>query len=129
MRYLTFLLLLLGYFSQALAADVAMRRVLTCKGDDASMEVYLPETAVSGLGVDNVELGEPVIGMYSLDLSDAGKGKTLEPVRVSLTKDKKSIVVDQYTRGLPPTPILVMGGTVAFDNRFGTNAKCDPFNE
>ena len=130
MRYVKILsLFLLGCSSQAFAADVAMRRVLTCTGDDASMEVYLPEATVLGLGVDNVGLDKPVIGMYSLDLNDAGKGKTLESVRVSLTQDKKSIIVDQHTRGLPPTQIPVAGGTVDFDNRFGTNAKCGPFNE
>jgi hypothetical protein len=62
-------------------------------------------------------------------LSGAGKGESLEPVRVSLTRDKTALVVDQYTRGLPPTQIPVAGGTVDFDNRFGTNAKCAPFNE
>ena len=130
MRYVKILsLFLLGCSSQAFAADVAMRRVPTCKGDDAGMEVYLPETKVPGIGDDNALLGKPVIGMYSLDLSDAGKGKTLEPVRVNLTKDKQSLVVDQYTRGLPPTQIPVEGGMVNFDNRFGTNAKCEPFNE
>ena len=41
--------------------------------------------------------------------------------------DKKTVIVDQYTRGLPPTRIPVAGGTVDFDQRFGTAAKCGPF--
>ncbi len=97
----------------ATAADEAMTRVFACKGDDAAMEVF----------------DRPVIGAYTLDLTDAGKGKGLEPVRVSLSGDKKFVIVDQYTRKLPATRIPVGGGTVNFDNRFGTNAKCGAFNQ
>jgi hypothetical protein len=39
----------------------------------------------------------------------------------------KAVIVNQYTRGLPPTRIPVNGGTVDFDQRFGTQAKCGPF--
>ena len=46
---------------------------------------------------------------------------------VSLSPDKKSVIVDQYTRKLPPTRVPVAGGTVDFDKRFGTAAKCGPF--
>jgi hypothetical protein len=114
--------------STLLAAEGAMTRVLECEGDDATMEVYVPQAAVSGLGVKNVQLAQPVVGAYALDLSDAGKGKSLEPVRVSVAPDAKTVTIDQYTRGLPPTQVPVEGGTVDFDNRFGTNAKCGPFN-
>ena len=44
-----------------------------------------------------------------------------------MTADGKSVIVNQYTRGLPPTRIPVDGGTVDFDQRFGTQAKCGPF--
>ncbi|MBV8239273.1 MAG: hypothetical protein JOZ35_11035 [Hyphomicrobiales bacterium] len=113
----------------ATAAGEAMTRVFACKGDDAAMEVYIPQSAVQGLGVANVKLDRPVVGAYTLDLTDAGKGKNLEPVRVSLSGDKKFVIVDQYTRKLPATRIPVGGGTVNFDNRFGTNAKCGAFNQ
>jgi len=113
----------------ATAADEAMTRVFACKGDDAAMEVYIPQSVVQGSGVANVKLDRPVIGAYTLDLTDAGKGKGLEPVRVSLSGDKKFVIVDQYTRKLPATRIPVGGGTVNFDNRFGTNAKCGAFNQ
>jgi hypothetical protein len=106
-----------------------MTRVLACEGDDAKMEVYLPQSVVSGRGPANANLSKPVIGYYALDLSAAGKGKPLEPVRVSYTADKKMVIVDQFTRGLPPTRIPVSGGTVDFDQRFGTKAKCGPFND
>jgi hypothetical protein len=49
--------------------------------------------------------------------------------RVSLSRDRKSVIVDQYTRELPPTSIAVGGATVDFDRRFGTGATCGPFNE
>jgi hypothetical protein len=113
----------------ALAADVPMRRVLACVGPDATIELYLPEAVVSGSGADSVDLAKPVIGAYTLDLTAAGKGKTLEPVRVSLVDKRKTVLVDQFTRGLPATRIPVEGGVVDFDNRFGTEAKCGPFNE
>jgi len=53
-----------------------------------------------------------MIGYYTLDLTDANKGKVLEPVRVTLSADKKTVIVDQYTRKLPPSRIPVAGGTV-----------------
>jgi hypothetical protein len=111
------------------AADEAMKRVFTCKGDDAAMEVYIPQSAVQGAGLANVKLSQPITGAYTLDLTDAGKGKTLEPIHVSLSPDRKFVIVDQFTRNLPPTRVPVSGGTVNFDNRFGTNAKCDAFNQ
>jgi hypothetical protein len=89
----------------------------------------LPEAVLTGTGVQNVKFDRPITGAYSLDLTDAGKGKTLEPVRVSLSRDKKSVIVDQYLRKLPPTSIAVAGATVDFDQRFGTGAKCGPFNK
>ena len=112
----------------ASGAEVAMSRVLSCKGDDARMEVFLPQTAIKGRGVGNVELAQQVTGAYTLDLTEAGKGKHLEPVRVSLSADKKSVIIDQFTRGLPATHVPISGGVVNFDNRFGTNAKCSAFN-
>ena len=68
-------------------------------------------------------------GRYQARTTEAGKGKPLEPVRVSMSADGKSIIVNQYTRKLPPTRIPVAGGVVNFDNRFGTDAKCGPFND
>jgi hypothetical protein len=106
-----------------------MRRVLSCVGPDAKMEVYVPEAVVSGPGVENVKLEKQVVGAYTLDLTDAGKGKTLEPVRVQYSKDKKSVIVNQYSRKLPPTAVPVAGGTVDFDQRFATGADCGPFNQ
>ena len=46
-----------------------------------------------------------VIGYYTLDLTEANKGKVLEPVRVSVSADKQTVMVDQYTRKLPVTRI------------------------
>ena len=114
---------------EALAAEVSMRRVLSCVGPDAKIEIYLPETLVTGTGAQNAKLDKQVVGYYSLDLSDAGKGKTLEPIHVRYSRDKKSVIVDQYTRKLPPTAVAVAGATVDFDQRFATGAKCGPFNE
>jgi hypothetical protein len=111
---------LIIHSSNTLAADVAMRRVLSCVGPDAKIEVYVPQDA---------KLKRRVVGMYSLDLTDAGKGKTLEPVYVQYSSDEKSVVIDQYTRKLPPTIVAVAGATVNFDQRFATDAKCGPFGQ
>jgi hypothetical protein len=114
--------------------DAWMIRMLSCEGESARMELYLPQSAVFGdrapaesFGSHQMRPGESVIGYYALDLTDANKGKMLEPVRVMLSADKKTVIVDQYTRSLPPTRIPVAGGTVDFDQRFGTAAKCGPF--
>jgi len=115
--------------SGASAAEGYMTRVLFCAGPDAQMEVYVPQSAITGLGVEGVALAKPVVGYYALDLTDALKGKHLEPVKVSLTSDKKTLIVDQFSRRLPPTRIPVTGGTVDFDKRFGTGAKCGAFND
>jgi hypothetical protein len=48
-------------------------------------------------------------------------------VKVSMTADGKTVIVDQYTRKLLATRIPVSGGIVDFDQRFGTGAKCGPF--
>jgi hypothetical protein len=106
--------------------EAYMVRVLACTGPDAKMEVYLPQSIMFGAGAKG-GLTRPTIGYYTLDLTEANKGKVLEPVRVSLSADKQTVIVDQYTRRLPATRIPAAGGTVDFDQRFGTAAKCGPF--
>jgi len=102
-------------------------RVLACQGSDANMEVYVPQSlALDGPALTRA-LTKPGIGYYALDLSEAGKGKVLEPVKVSISADGKTVTIDQYTRKLPPTRVPVAGGTVDFDQRFATGAKCGPF--
>jgi hypothetical protein len=107
--------------------DGWMIRMLVCQGDDATMEVYLPQSVI--YSPEGIRAGQTVTGYYTLDLSEANKGKPLEPVRVTLSGDKKTVIVDQFTRKLPPTRIPVGGGTVDFDKRFGTGAKCGPFQQ
>jgi len=105
-----------------------MIRMMVCMQEDTpAMEIYLPQSIVFGKKPLAQALAQPVIGYYALDLTGANKGKPLKPVKVSMTTDGKTVIVDQYTRGLPPTPIPVGGGIVDFDQRFATNAKCGPF--
>jgi hypothetical protein len=108
----------------AQAREGAMERVVTCKGPDASMEIYVPEDALTGAVPPK---GGVIDGLYALDLSGALKGKHLERVHITESPDHKGIVVNQYTRGLPTTTIPKDGGTVNFDNRFGTHAVCGKF--
>lgn len=107
--------------------DAYMLRVLSCAGPDASMEVYIPESIALDIKGMVRALQQPVIGYYTLDLTPYNKGKPLEPVKISMTADGKTVIVNQYTRGLPPTRIPMAGGTVDFDRRFGSGAKCGPF--
>lgn len=105
-----------------------MIRMLACEGPDAKMELYVPQAIALKNGTELVRsLAKPIIGYYTLDLTPYNKGKPLEPVKVSMTSDGKTIIVNQYTRGLPPTRIPVSGGIVDFDQRFGSGAKCGPF--
>jgi hypothetical protein len=115
-------------FAKDPGAEAYMVRVLACQGPDAKMEIYLPQSIVSGAGAKGSGLTRPTIGYYTLDLTEADKGKVLEPVRVSLSADQRTVIVDQYTRKLPLTRVPAAGGTVDFDKRFGTAAKCGPFN-
>jgi hypothetical protein len=113
-------------FAKEPGQEAYMVRVLACAGPDAKMEVYLPQSIIYGAGAKG--LTRPTIGYYTLDLTEANKGKVLEPVRVSVSADKQTVIVDQYTRKLPVTRVPAAGGTVDFDQRFGTAAKCGPFN-
>jgi hypothetical protein len=108
--------------------DVPMTRIFICQGADAKMEIYAPQSLLLKRNIEKVGLGGTVNGLYALDLSEAQKGKVIEPVRLRSTKDNKAITVDQFTRkGLKPATIPMAGGTLDFDPRFGTQAKCEPF--
>lgn len=125
-------LLLLSAASPSLAGgvflDVPMTRVFVCEGPDATMEIYVPQSVLAKRNIERQGLGGTVNGLYALDLTEAGKGKVIEPVRLRSSKDNKSIGIDQFTRkGLKPASIPMTGGTLDFDQRFGTKAKCGPF--
>lgn len=108
--------------------EVPMTRIFACKGEDASMEVYVPQLLTQKRDIAKVGLGRTVNGLYALDLGGAQKGKVLEAVRLRSTKDNKAIVIDQFTRkGLKPATIPMAGGTLDFDQRFGSKAKCEAF--
>ena len=108
--------------------DVPMTRVFVCQGPDATMEVYIPQSVLAKRNIEKQGLGGTVNGLYALDLTGAGKGKLIEPVRLRSTKDNKSIMLEQFTRkGLKPAGIPMTGGTLDFDQRFGAKATCGPF--
>ena len=110
-----------------LSAQEAYTRVFSCEGPDAKMEVYVPYSALRDSLLKN---GRAVLGLYALDLSDPdlNKGKDLEAVLVRFAKDRRAIIVNQFTRGLPVTAIPIDGGVVDFDPRFAHEAKCGPFD-
>ena len=108
--------------------DVPMTRIFACQGPDAKMEIYIPQSLVLKRNIEKAGLGGTVNGLYALDLTQAGKGKVIEPVRLRSTKDNRAIVMEQFTRkGLKPATIPLTGGTLDFDQRFGTKAQCEPF--
>ena len=77
-----------------------MRRVLSCVGPDARIEIYVPQADLSGAGIIHARTGTKFTGLYALDLSGAGKGKTLEPIHLRYSRDRKAVIVDQDTRKL-----------------------------
>jgi len=114
-------------YAKDAGGDGSFMRMLVCEAEGTPIELYVPQSILFRNKPLAQALAKPVIGYYALDLSDINKGKPLEPVKVSMTADGKTIIVNQYTRGLPPTRIPVEGGTVDFDHRFGEQAKCGPF--
>jgi hypothetical protein len=108
--------------------DVPMTRIFACQGPDAKMEIYIPQSLVLKRNIEKQGLGGTVNGLYALDLTEAEKGKVVEPVRLRSTKDNRSVVLEQFTRkGLKPATIPLAGGTLDFDQRFGTGARCESF--
>lgn len=121
--------------------EAYMTRVMKCSDPYLTVEIYLPNKnifkypAPANIPGHEYMLAtllsmQPTIGWYALDLSDSGKGKSLEPVRVSIAPDKKVIIVDQYTRGsaanrTPPTRVPISGGVVQFDVKWASHVKCD----
>jgi hypothetical protein len=84
-------------------ADWMIRMMVCTQQNSPNMEIYLPQSIVFGKKPLAEVLAHPVIGYYTLDLTGANKGKSLEPVKVSISADGKTVIVNQYTRGLPPT--------------------------
>jgi hypothetical protein len=118
--------LMASLIASQLSAQEAYNRVFLCDGDGVKMEIYIPESASRDFALKD---GRPVLAWYALDLSDPdlNKGKSLEAVLVRYAEDKRALVLYQFSRGLPLTVIPMGGGVVNFDNRFGSDAKCGPF--
>lgn len=118
--------LMTSLIASQLSAQEAYNRVFLCDGDGVKMEIYIPESASRDFALKD---GRPVLAWYALDLSDPDlkKGKNLEAVLVRYAQDKRALVLYQFSRGLPLTVIPMGGGVVNFDNRFGSDAKCGPF--
>jgi hypothetical protein len=111
-------------------------RMIACTTDPTDprhpmIEVYVPESLGAGEGpaaiLTKLGASREVLGSYILDLAAIGKGKSIESVKVSLTPDKRGVIVNQFTRGLPPTTVPVAGGVVDFDHRFAEGAICGAF--
>jgi hypothetical protein len=83
---------------------------------------------IHGSELTHAKLDRSVTGACSLDLTETGKGRMLEPVRISYGKDRKSVIIEQYLRKLA-TPVPILGATVDFDQRFATAVKCGAFNQ
>ncbi len=104
--------------------------IISCKNDEAVAEIYAPERICYN-GDDEFFKGlqSEQRGFYALDLNDFNKGKPLEPINIRAAKENSGIVVDQFTRRLPPTTVPRGGGKVSFDTRFATNMVCSPLFE
>jgi hypothetical protein len=118
--------LMASLVASQVSAQEAYNRVFLCDGDGVKMEIYIPESASRDFALKD---GRPVLAWYALDLSDPdlNKGKSLEAVLVRYAEDRRALILYQFSRGLPLTVIPMGGGVVNFDNRFGSDAKCGPF--
>ena len=118
--------LMASLIASQLSAQEAYNRVFLCDGDGVKMEIYIPESASRDFALKD---GRPVLAWDALDLSDPdlNKGKSLEAVLVRYAEDRRALILYQFSRGLPLTVIPMGGGVVNFDNRFGSDAKCGPF--
>ena len=118
--------LMASLIASQLSAQEAYTRVFLCDGDGVKMEIYITESASRDFALKD---GRPVLAWYALDLSDPdlNKGKSLEAVLVRYAEDRRALILYQFSRGLPLTVIPMGGGVVNFDNRFGSDAKCGPF--
>lgn len=96
------------------------------QGSDVRMEVYVPQSSAYGKELPT-DAKKAVVGYYALDLEKLGKGKPLEPVKLWKDEKAKAVVVDQFTRGHPPTRVPIDGGVVDFDKRFAEGARCKPY--
>jgi hypothetical protein len=84
----------------------------------AKMQIYGPR--------DLNPKSDAVLGYYALDLSQAGKNHGFKPVRLSFTKDWKSISVERFSRNADPVEIPISGGVVQFDRKWGEDTVCHP---
>lgn len=120
-----------GSAELAIAQDAAAYCLVTsCTNAGAGAEVYAPDRICHN-GSDeffNALQGEQR-GLFALDLNAYGKGKAVEPINIRAAEGNSGIIVDQFTRGLPPTEVPKTGGTVSFDKRFGEDMKCSPLFE
>ena len=119
----------LGALPAAASGNGVYDRLLACgQGSGVMIEVFIPvESGAFAVGTLLASGATGIIrGLYSLDLSEANKGKRLEPVNLKLTPNKQAVIVDQFTRGLPPTVVPLKGGVVSFDNRFAADVTCKP---
>jgi hypothetical protein len=107
-----------------LSAQEAYTRGFSCEGPDATMEIYVPYSALED---STLKSGRTVLGFYALDLSKLNKGKALEVILVRFAEERRVLIVEQFTRGLPAIAVPIDGGVVGFDARFAHNAKCGPF--
>jgi hypothetical protein len=75
-------------------ADWMIRMMVCTQNGTPAMEVYLPQSIAFGKKALAQALAQPVIGYCALDLTGANKGKPLEPVKVSMTADGKTVIVN-----------------------------------
>ena len=108
------------------AQEGAFARVLQCKNQDARVELYLP-TAIAHAGDGWQALEKTTPGyLRARPLAVPARASRWSPCASLSTKDKRGVVVDQYTRGLPPSTVPLKGGKVSFDKRFAENMTCGP---
>jgi hypothetical protein len=109
----------------AAAEEQSFARVILCQNEAGRAEVYLPGSAISRKGRAEVSLGDKTVSGYlAFDFTPVGKNKTMEAVRIGMSKDGSAIVLELAERGSRAT-IPVNGGKVAFPQRLAEEMTCD----
>lgn len=111
---------------QSAMAQVEVARavvlVMRCANSDAVAELYLNETVAHAPGGPAASIRGRVGGFYHLDLTQAGKGKTITGVQVSMSNDRRYVFVHHAGWTTPPIPVA--GGRVNLDQKWAYGMTC-----
>ncbi|MEI7606741.1 MAG: hypothetical protein WCJ64_05105 [Rhodospirillaceae bacterium] len=113
---------------QALAApsDPFFDMLFRCEGSGAVIEIFAATVSAQSRVEEPFVGGRSAIihGFYAFDLTSAGRGKSLSPVRLQTLPNGKAVIVTFADNRQDPVSIPVKGGIVTFDPKWAPDTKC-----